>query len=670
MIKKIIVFVIIALSICSRTIAQTCTTLGQNPSTAFPVCGTSTFSQKTVPYCGGRFLPGACSSDGVADYNPFWYKFTCFSAGTLGFRITPNDQSDDYDWELFDITNRSPDDIYTDPSLIIACNWSGIPGNTGASSAGMALENCAGYAYPPFSSMPYLKLNHNYLLLLSHFTLYTPSQNGYSLSFAGGTASITDPLVPDLLHATATCNAMNVIVAINKPIKCSSIATDGSDFTISYAAAKVIAASGISCSSSFDVDSIMLTLNNPLPPGTYTVTIKNGSDANTLLDNCDRNIDEGRNVSLKVIPLLPTPLDSLTAVRCAPKTLQLIFEKNILCNSIAEDGSDFIITGPTPVTITSASGNCMNGESNSITIKLSAPIFTKGDYKLRLVKGNDGNTLIDECGQQTPAGSFINFTTADTVSAGFTYNIFKGCNIDTIAFFHNGNNEINQWYWTLADAGTSTLQNPEAYYTAFGNKQISLAVSNGVCNDRVTETINLDNTLKASFETNNLLCPEDTATFINKSIGDIIRYNWNFGNGVTSSAKTPAPLHYPILSLEKIYPVQLVVENTAGCFDTATNNIKVLKSCYIAVPSAFTPNGDGLNDYLYPLNAYKADDLEFDVYNRVGQRVFHTTDWTVKWDGTINGNPQDAGIFVWTLRYTNHDTGKKVFQKGSTMLIR
>ncbi len=102
----------------------------------------------------------------------------------------------------------------------------------------------------------------------------------------------------------------------------------------------------------------------------------------------------------------------------------------------------------------------------------------------------------------------------------------------------------------------------------------------------------------------------------------------------------------------------------------AFQDLKVLKSCYIAVPNAFTPNGDGLNDFLYPLNAYKADNLEFKVYNRLGQLVFSTTDWTVKWDGTINGQPQDTGIFVWTLQYTNRDTGKHVFMKGSTVLIR
>ncbi len=218
--------------------------------------------------------------------------------------------------------------------------------------------------------------------------------------------------------------------------------------------------------------------------------------------------------------------------------------------------------------------------------------------------------------------------------------------------------------------GTSTLQNPVSYFDSFGTKNITLKVSNGFCSDTVSKVVDLDNELKAAFETTNTLCPEDSASFKNESLGNIVSYYWNFQNGNTSQIKDPYPQKYPILLAEHNYPVSLVVQNDLGCFDTAENNIRVLKSCYIAVPNAFTPNGDGLNDFLYPLNAFKADNLDFKVYNRLGQLVFETHDWTQKWDGTIKGEPQDAGIYVWTLEYVLHDTGKHVFMKGSSVLIR
>ena len=97
--------------------------------------------------------------------------------------------------------------------------------------------------------------------------------------------------------------------------------------------------------------------------------------------------------------------------------------------------------------------------------------------------------------------------------------------------------------------------------------------------------------------------------------------------------------------------------------------MKVVDNCYIAVPTAFTPNGDGVNDYLYPMNAYKATQLLFRVFNRNGQLVFETRDWTKKWDGTFRGNPQTSNVYVWELSYTDA-TGKRIFLKGPALLIR
>lgn len=648
---------------------QTCTTAGQNPSTAFPVCGTSVFSQTTVPYCGGRRVPGPCAStDSLTDTNPFWYKFTCFKAGTLGFLITPLDLGDDYDWQLFDVTGHDPNEVYTNTSLFVSCNWSGNTGLTGASAAGKKLNNCAGPSYPTFSSMPSLKLNHQYLLLVSHFTKYKPGQDGYKLSFSGGTASITDTIPPALQGISSSCDAQKIYIKTNKKMKCNSLASDGSDFVISPAAAKIISAKAF-CGA-FDMDSLVLELGAPLPVGNYSVSIKNGTDGNTLLDNCNTEIPVGNSLPLQILPLAPTPMDSLTPVTCAPQTLLLVFKKNISCNSIAADGSDFVVIGPNPVNVVSASGNCQNQVSNTIQVTLSAPIVNEGTYQIILKKGSDGNTLVDECAQETPEGSALSFKVMDTVSAEFSYSINRGCQYDTVYFKNEGKNKINQWFWQMDYNGTSSLQNPVTYFSSFGNKQIILKVSNGFCSDTVRKEVYLDNELKASFETTNILCPEDSAIFKNNSIGNIVSYFWNFQNGNTSQIENPYPQKYPVLLAEHNYPVSLVVQNDLGCFDTAVNNIRALKSCYIAVPNAFTPNGDGLNDFLYPLNAYKADNLTFRVYNRAGQLIFETHDWIRKWDGTFKGEPQDAGIFVWTLQYILRDTGKPVFKKGSTALIR
>jgi gliding motility-associated-like protein len=68
------------------------------------------------------------------------------------------------------------------------------------------------------------------------------------------------------------------------------------------------------------------------------------------------------------------------------------------------------------------------------------------------------------------------------------------------------------------------------------------------------------------------------------------------------------------------------------------------------VPNAFTPNGDGLNDDLYPVNALSLNDLDFRVFNRFGQLIFESRDAAKKWDGKLNGQMQPTepiyGCFV------------------------
>lgn len=650
----------------------TCTQLGQTPATAFPVCGTSSFAQTNVPICGHTQVPvPVCSGDGAlyTNKNPYWYKFTCFTAGTLGFVITPNDLGDDYDWQLFDVTGHSPDDVFTDKSLFVACNWSGESGKTGASSAGPHPNACAGYGQPLYSAMPTLKQGHQYLLLISHFT---DSQSGYSLAFGGGTASITDTTPPKLKLATAFCDGSEIRLLLNKRMKCSSLAVDGSDFSLSPAVATVTRASAPACSSGFDMDSILLTLSNPIPPGSYTLTAKTGDDRNTLLDNCNNGVPVGDQVSFTVYPVTPTPMDSITPVACAPDVLQLVFRKNIRCLSIARDGSDFTVTGPMPVTVTSADGSCSNGTSPVVLIHLSAPITRAGTYRVTLQTGSDGNTLIDECGQETPAGSTIDFTAFDTVSAAFSYKVGWGCQADTIHYYHDGGNGVNQWQWSFENGSSSTQQNPVKIYHDYGVKSAQLIVSNGVCSDTAQADVVLDNALIAAFTYPDHLCPEDKAVFTDTSTGKITSWLWDFGNGVTSTAADPPAQTYPRSTVGKgvDYTIRLIIRNADGCADTATHVMQVLTSCYITVPNAFTPNGDGENDYLYPLNAWKTTKLMFRVYNRYGQLVFETRDWTNKWDGTIKGKKQPAGTYVWTLTYTNIETGEKFSLKGNTILVR
>lgn len=672
---KYILLPLLMLFVTALVSAQSvCTTPGQNPETAFPVCGEKKFTQVAVPVCGGRNIPTLACDPYHADVNPFWYKFTCYTTGTLGFTITPHDLSEDYDWQLFDVTGRPVSQVYTNNGLFVGSGWSGDGGVTGASSAGTQREVCGGLGNPLFSSMPTIYQGRDYLLLISHFD---STQAGYDLEFLGGTASITDPVIPQIKNIVYDCTIPAIRVKLNKRVQCSSLAANGSDFALTGAAAAVITgATGIGCNNGFDLDSVVLTLSAPLPAGSYSLNLKAGTDGNSVLDPCGNAGGGGAGVppvSFTVAPQLPSLLDHVAPVSCMPNKIQVVLSQAVRCSSVAANGSDFTISGPTPVTIQGAAGlRCNGGLTDTIELQLSDVIYNGGAYQVTLRTGGDGNTLLSECWLPTPAGAALPFNTSDTVNADFTYTMALACEYDTLWLVHPGNNGVNSWQWSSDGVPFSTAQNAVKTYTVFGQHTIKLVVSNGTCSDSTTTGILLDNELNADFSVSaDILCPQDATTFTNKSTGkNIVGYLWSFGNGILTTTPNPLPQTYPQIKDERDYVVSLIAQSAMNCFDTATHVIKVVPSCYIDVPTAFSPNGDGINDYLYPLNGYKAINLKFSVFNRLGQLIFESNDWRHKWDGTLGGRPQGIGTYVWMLSYTNKDNGQKIFKKGVAVLVR
>ena len=87
------------------------------------------------------------------------------------------------------------------------------------------------------------------------------------------------------------------------------------------------------------------------------------------------------------------------------------------------------------------------------------------------------------------------------------------------------------------------------------------------------------------------------------------------------------------------------------------------------IPTAFTPNNDGLND-VFRISGLKFQKLlDFRVFNRWGQVIFQTNSIEKGWDGTFNGHPQDMGTYVYEITVAHPDGTRKTY-KGSVTLIR
>ena len=138
----------------------------------------------------------------------------------------------------------------------------------------------------------------------------------------------------------------------------------------------------------------------------------------------------------------------------------------------------------------------------------------------------------------------------------------------------------------------------------------------------------------------------------------------------TGLSNTTSP--NPICTVDKTTSYQLVYTNsTTNCSDT-DEVVIVVKPCEeIMVPNAFTPNGDGYNDYFMILNPDKFYNLlHFRIYNRWGELLYQTNDKNaLGWDGKFNGINQEAGTYVYSI-VANCTGNKKVSLKGDVTLVR
>ena len=107
------------------------------------------------------------------------------------------------------------------------------------------------------------------------------------------------------------------------------------------------------------------------------------------------------------------------------------------------------------------------------------------------------------------------------------------------------------------------------------------------------------------------------------------------------------------------------VTDTNNCKNSDTTHVLLID---MYIPNAFTPNNDNNNDKVFVRGDFFAK-IDFKIFNRLGELVFHTTDQNIGWDGTFKGHDQDMGVYYYYFSGTLID-GREVEQTGNITLIR
>ena len=114
----------------------------------------------------------------------------------------------------------------------------------------------------------------------------------------------------------------------------------------------------------------------------------------------------------------------------------------------------------------------------------------------------------------------------------------------------------------------------------------------------------------------------------------------------------------------------LTVTDLNGCVNYDTVTIYVLKDVVLLIPTAFSPNGDGVNDIFRIAKYLNIEKLiSFVVYNRWGNLVYETSNIEEGWNGMYKGREQPLGVYVWYVKALDYD-GNVIERKGNVTLLR
>ena len=293
-------------------------------------------------------------------------------------------------------------------------------------------------------------------------------------------------------------------------------------------------------------------------------------------------------------------------------------------------------------------------------------------------------TVSDACGSPTARDS-VYALVHQLPDVGFYSDKTASCPPGTFQFFEVSDDNVNQTYfWDFGNERTSSVKNPRQTFDETGSYNVSLTVTSDYgCSNTKTKNnmIVIYDEPRAEFvvdpDLTSILTTE--IKFINYSEGGTT-YLWNFGDGNTSIWSNETQIH----TYEKAgnYTAMLVAKNQYQCVDTAYKKLSITDVYTFYAPTAFTPNGDGDNDFFYISgNGIDSNGFMLTIYNRYGERMFKTTTFDMEspqsmaWDGTNDGSIlkgdkiATTGAYNWVCKFLDF-TGKPHEKRGTVFLMK
>lgn len=341
-------------------------------------------------------------------------------------------------------------------------------------------------------------------------------------------------------------------------------------------------------------------------------------------------------------------------------------------------GATITEPGALSITLSATAANCYGESTGTITAQASGGVSPYG-----FSASNDGiNFISSSTGQFTglAAGNYTvlmvdqnTCTASGTVTVTEPTQLVNVTGVEDASCYHYADGVLNfgttggnPGYLFALSNGTSNSTGSFGGL-AEGSYQVTITDSKG-CSIVDSGTIHQPDTVLISVLPNptevELGSSLDLTSTTNQS-GNVT-YEWFPAFGL-SCYDCANPTFNGVYS--QIYVVRAVTDS--GCVGSDTLQVTVIPNYNLFIPNAFTPNGDGTNDYWQIFGKLSGvKQIEVQVFNRIGEKVFESHDLDFKWDGTYKGKDSPNGVYVYQLKIVWIDNHSDNGYKGSLTLLR
>ena len=351
-----------------------------------------------------------------------------------------------------------------------------------------------------------------------------------------------------------------------------------------------------------------------------------------------------------------TLVDSVTLTEPTPVTVSVTAQTNVECFGDS--------TGQLTATGAGGTGNLAYNWNNG----------NNGSNQINLPAGNYTVTTTDDNG--CTATSTATITEPDDLIANINP-IGESCNgyCDGIADLTVlGGVTPYSYSWSNNDTIEDIMQ------LCVGDYSATITDANGCTTDAntVIETIYSDPIADFSIDPERTTVLDTEIEFFDLSFSNINAWSWTFyatdGTTMLGGSNDQNPIfEYP--QDTGVYPVILEVYNQGGCVSDTIRYVTIDAIFSIFVPNAFSPNGDGINDFFFPEGVgIDGGNFTMLIYDRWGEVIFQSNSLDDKWDGTARekGGVElvQEGVYVWKIitRKATLANNKKEFVGHVTLI--